>query len=59
MAVGNADLTDGTPVTASRAKVQQGRAVAVVRSGAQPGKITVRATAPGLTAAEVVLNVQT
>jgi beta-galactosidase len=58
MGVGNANLTDGSPVTAGQAKVYQGRAVAVVRSGAQPGKITVRATAPGLAAGEVVLAVE-
>ena len=58
MAVGNADLTDGSPVTASQAKVYQGRAIAVVRSGAGSGKITVRATAPGLTAGEAVIAVE-
>jgi hypothetical protein len=31
--------------------------VAVVRSAVGSGKVTVRATAPGLTAAEVVLTV--
>jgi hypothetical protein len=55
IAAGNADLTDGSPMTASQAKLYQGRAVAVVRSAAGSGKITVRATAPGLTAGEVVL----
>jgi beta-galactosidase len=58
IAAGNADLTDGNPMSASQAKVYQGRAVAVVRSAAGAGKITVRATAPGLTAGEVVLTVQ-
>ncbi len=58
IAAGNADLTDGSPATASEAKLYQGRAVAVVRSAAGSGKITVRATAPGLTAGEVVLTVQ-
>jgi hypothetical protein len=58
MAVGNADLTDHSPSTVSQIKVYQGRAAAVVRSGAQPGQITVRATSPGLAAAEVVLTVQ-
>jgi beta-galactosidase len=58
VAVGNADLTDGSPATASQAKLYQGRAVAVVRSAEASGKITVRATAPGLTAAEVILTVQ-
>ena len=56
IAVGNADLKDGSPATASQAKLYQGRAVAVVRSAAGSGKITVRATSPGLTAAEVILN---
>jgi beta-galactosidase len=57
MAVGNADLTDGSPVTASQVRLYQGRAVAVVRSAAGSGKITVRATAPGL-AGETVLAVE-
>ena len=57
IAVGNADLTDLSPATVSQARLYQGRAVAVVRSAAASGKITVRATAPGLTAAEVVLTV--
>jgi beta-galactosidase len=57
IAAGNADLADGSPVTASQAKLYQGRAVAVVRSAVGSGKVTVRATAPGLTAAEVVLTV--
>jgi beta-galactosidase len=56
IALGNADLKDGTPGTASQAKLYQGRAVAVVRSAAGSGKITVRATSPGLMAAEVILN---
>ena len=58
IAADNADLTDSTPVQAKERKLYQGRAVAVVRSGAQPGKVTVRASAPGLTAAEVVLTVE-
>jgi beta-galactosidase len=57
IASGNADLADGSPVTAGHAKLYQGRAVAVVRSAGASGKLTVRATAPGLTAAEVVLTV--
>ena len=58
LAVDNADLTDSSPVHAKQKKAYQGRAVAVVRSGAQPGKVTIRATAPGLTAAEAVLTVE-
>jgi beta-galactosidase len=57
IAAGSADLSDGSPATASQAKLYQGRAVAVVRSGAASGKVTIRATAPGLTAAEAVLTV--
>jgi hypothetical protein len=56
--VGNADLTNGTPVTGSQTKLYEGRAVAVVRSAAGSGKITIRATAPGLTAGEAVLTVE-
>jgi beta-galactosidase len=58
IAVGNADLTDGSPATASQVRLYQGRAVAVVRSAAGPGKVTVRATTPGLTAGETVLAVE-
>ena len=58
IAAGNADLTDATPVTGKQTKLYQGRAVAVVRSGAGQGKITVRATAPGLAPAEAVLVVE-
>jgi beta-galactosidase len=57
VAIGNADLADETPVTGGHAKLYQGRAVAVVRSAGASGKLTVRATAPGLTAAEAVLSV--
>jgi beta-galactosidase/beta-glucuronidase len=57
IAAGNADLNEESPATGSHAKLYQGRAVAVVRSAAASGKITVRATAPGLPAAEVVLTV--
>jgi beta-galactosidase len=56
--VGNADLTNGTPVTGSQTKLYEGRAVAVVRSATDSGKITIRATAPGLTAGEAVLVVE-
>jgi hypothetical protein len=58
IALGNADLTDNTPVQSKERKLYQGRAVAAVRSGAQAGKVTVRAAAPGLKPAEVVLTVQ-
>ena len=45
-------------VQSKERKLYQGRAVAVVRSGAEAGKATLRATAPGLTAAEAVLTVE-
>ena len=57
IAAGNADLNDSSPVEANRTKVYEGRAVAVIRSGAQVGKVTIRATAPGLAAGEAVLTV--
>jgi hypothetical protein len=58
IAAGNADLTDGTPATGSQTKLYQGNAVAVVRSAAGSGKITIRATAPGLTAGVAELVVE-
>lgn len=58
IAVGNANLTDGTPVTGNKTSLYQGNAVAVVRSGAGSGRITVRATAPGLAPAELVFEVE-
>lgn len=58
LASGNADLRDSTPVNGSRTTLYDGSAVAVVRSAAGSGTITVRATAPGLTAGEIVLQVE-
>jgi hypothetical protein len=58
MAVGNASLNEETPATGNKASLYQGNAVAVVRSGAGSGKITVRATAQGLAPAEVVIDVE-
>jgi hypothetical protein len=56
--VGNGDLSDGTPGTAHEVKLYQGRAVAIVRSGAASGEAKVRATSPGLQPAEVGIAVQ-
>ena len=36
----------------------EGRALAMVRSGAEAGKVTVRVSAPGLVVGEVVLTVK-
>jgi beta-galactosidase len=57
-ALDTGDLRDINPVAANHRKVYEGRALAMVRSGAEAGKLTVRATAPGLVAAEVVLTVK-
>jgi pyrroline-5-carboxylate reductase len=45
-------------VQAKAKKAYQGRAAAVIRSGAQPGKVATRVTAPGLAAGEAVLVVE-
>ncbi len=58
IAFGNADLNDNTPAQSKERKLYQGRAVAIVRSGARPGRITVRATAPGLAPGEITLAVE-
>jgi hypothetical protein len=58
IAVDNADLTDNTSAQGGKKKAYQGRAVAVVRSGAQPGRVTLRASAAGLTAGETVITVE-
>lgn len=58
IATGNGDLTDSTAATSKERKLFQGRAVAVVRSGAAPGKITVKVSAPGVASAQVVLTVE-
>jgi beta-galactosidase len=58
LAVGNGDLTDNS-ISRTEKKAFQGRLVAVVRSaGESAGKVTIRATAPGLPAAETVLEVR-
>jgi beta-galactosidase len=56
--VASADLADPTPVTSSAVKLYQGRAVAVVRSGPQPGRITLRASSPGVQPAAVTIVVK-
>jgi len=57
LAVGSADLTDTNPVAASQVKLYQGQAVATVRSGTEPGRLTLRATAPGVAPSEVIITV--
>ncbi len=58
IAVGNADLTDNSSVTGKEVKLYQGRAVAIVRSTAGSGRITVRAIAPGLANGETNIAVE-
>jgi hypothetical protein len=58
IAAANADLSDESPVTGAQVKLYQGRAVAIVRSGAAPGTITLRATSPGLAPAEIRIRVE-
>jgi beta-galactosidase/beta-glucuronidase len=57
-AMDSGDPRDVTPVQAGRRKAWQGRALAIVRAGASPGKVTIRASAPGVRAAEVTLAVK-
>ena len=58
VAVDNADLNDSGPADPCQKKAFRGRAVAIVRSGAPAGRITVRATAAGLITGEIVLTVE-
>ncbi len=53
-AVDNADLRDTSPVRANRRKAFQGRILAIVRRSGN-GPLTLRASAPGLKAAEAPL----
>jgi hypothetical protein len=57
-AAGSGNLADNTPFGSKERQLYQGRAVAVVRSGARPGRMTLRAAAPGLASAEVTLQVE-
>ncbi len=58
VALDTGDLRDISPVAANHRKTYEGRALAMVRAGAEAGKVTVRASAPGLVAAELVLTVR-
>jgi beta-galactosidase len=57
-ALDTGDMRDISPVQANHRNTYRGRALAMVRSGAAAGKIAVRASAPGLQAAEAVLTVK-
>ncbi len=55
-ATGSADLKDETSYTASVRKVWKGRAIAVVRSAKQGGKVTLKAVAKGLSSASIIIR---
>jgi hypothetical protein len=57
-AVDNGNPREVSSYQGSRRKAWQGQALAIVRSARQPGKVTLRASAPGLQAAEVTLTVE-
>lgn len=57
-AVDNSDPRDVSPYQANRRKAYQGRALAIVGAGKQPGKINVRASASGLKPAVATLTVE-
>jgi len=58
VALDNSDLNDTAAVLSKERKLYQGRAVAIIRSGAGPGKLVVRASAPGLTGSDLTLAVE-
>ena len=57
-AAGNADGKSGEPYQGDRCKLFNGRAMVVVRSSRKPGRIELRATAQGLSAAAVAIQAQ-
>lgn len=54
--LGTADLTSRDGYTGPERALYQGRALAIVRTGTTPGRITVAVTAPGLAPAKVTLR---
>jgi beta-galactosidase len=56
--VGNANPVSTESYQQPQRKAWQGRALVVVKSGKQPGRITLRATAQGLPPATLVINVE-
>lgn len=55
-ALGTGDLASADGYTGPERALHQGRALAVVRTGDRPGRITVTVTAPGLPAAKLTLK---
>jgi beta-galactosidase len=57
-ALDSGDVRDVSPVQVGRRNAYEGRILAIVRAGAATGSIVVRASAPGLKAAELTLTVR-
>ncbi|MFT3870731.1 MAG: glycoside hydrolase family 2 TIM barrel-domain containing protein [Nibricoccus sp.] len=55
-AIGSADLASTEPYNANPRRLHDGRSLIVLRSTAEPGKITFTATAPGMKPASVTLE---
>lgn len=56
--LGNADLKGTEPYQGNTCHLSHGKALIVLRSSDQPGKVTLEASSPGLPSATVELNVQ-
>ena len=54
--VGNANPVSTESYQQPQRKAWQGRALVIVKSGKQPGRITLRATSPGLSPASIVID---
>ena len=54
--IGNGDLNDTEDCKAPVHKAYQGRGLAIIQSKTTPGKITLKATSPGLEAATATLT---
>lgn len=57
-AVDNPDPMDINPVQAAERKAYRGRALAIVRAGSKPGRLTISATAPGIQAGAATVVVK-
>lgn len=56
LGIGNGDLSNSETPRGLVHRAYQGRGLAILQSTTAPGSITVKATAPGLESAEIVLN---
>jgi beta-galactosidase len=56
LGIGNGDVTNSEPVTAPRHRTFEGRGLLILQSTADPGVISLRASAPGLKSATVALD---